>query len=234
METGADILFFWVSKMIMLGLYTTGKVPFKTVYLHGMVRDKNNQKMSKSKGNVISPIEMTDKYGTDALRMALIIGNTPGTDMALSEDKIRGYKNFANKLWNISRFVLSNCEGLKYDENFSSFEESDKELREKWNEFIKDIRKDIDEYRLYMAGEKLYHFAWNNFADIILEDSKKVLSEGSEAEKESRKQTLVYILENLIRALHPFMPFATEAIWQLWPFEKPQEFLLVMPYPIVK
>jgi valyl-tRNA synthetase len=234
METGADILFFWVSKMIMLGLYTTGKVPFKTVYLHGMVRDKNNQKMSKSKGNVISPIEMTDKYGTDALRMALIIGNTPGTDMALSEDKIRGYKNFANKLWNISRFVLSNCEGLKYDENFSSFEESDKELREKWNEFIKDIRKDIDEYRLYMAGEKLYHFAWNNFADIILEDSKKVLSGGSEAEKESRKQTLVYILENLIRALHPFMPFATEAIWQLWPFEKPQEFLLVMPYPIVK
>lgn len=234
METGADILFFWVSKMIMLGLYTTGKVPFKTVYLHGMVRDKNNQKMSKSKGNVISPIEMTDKYGTDALRMALIIGNTPGTDMALSEDKIRGYKNFANKLWNISRFVLSNCEGLKYDENFSSFEGSDKELHEKWNEFIKDIRKDIDEYRLYMAGEKLYHFAWNNFADIILEDSKKILSEGSEAEKESRKQTLVYILENLIRALHPFMPFATEAIWQLWPFEKPQEFLLVMPYPIVK
>lgn len=234
METGADILFFWVSKMIMLGLYTTGKVPFKTVYLHGMVRDKNNQKMSKSKGNVISPIEMTDKYGTDALRMALIVGNTPGTDMALSEDKIRGYKNFSNKLWNISRFVLSNCEDIEYDENFSELKESDIKLREKWNEFIKDIRKDIDEYRFYMAGEKLYHFAWDNFADVIIEDSKKILNDGDESEKKSRKQTLIYLLENLIRALHPFMPFVTEAIWQMWPYKKPQEFLLVMPYPVVK
>ena len=106
METGSDILFFWVARMIMLGIYATGEVPFKTVYLHGLVRDVNRQKMSKSKGNVISPIEMSDKYGTDALRMALIVGNTPGSDMALAEDKIKGYKHFANKIWNASRFVL--------------------------------------------------------------------------------------------------------------------------------
>ncbi len=211
METGGDLIFFWVSRMLMLGLYRTGKLPFSTVYLHGMVLAKDATKMSKSKGNVISPLEMSDKFGTDALRMGLIIGNTPGTPTALSDDKIGAYKKFANKLWNISRFVLG-------QENQGEIKQ---ELKDEFDTMAKDVTKDIDEYRFYMAGEKLYHYMWDRFAAEILEESKG---------KPEYNATLYYLLHNSLKLLHPFMPFITEEIWGSMPGTK--DLLIVEPWPL--
>ncbi len=198
MESGADLIFFWIARMIMLGLYRTGEVPFKHVYLHGMVRDAKGKKMSKSKGNVISPLEVSEVYGTDALRMGLVVGNTPGTDMNLDPKKIEAYKKFANKLWNITRFVLS-------QERTGNIKQ---ELRDEFDAMAKDITKDIEEYRIYMAAEKLYHYVWDRFAAEIIEESKN---------KPEYSETLYYILENSLKLLHPFMPFVTEEIWSSLP-----------------
>lgn len=219
METGGDLIFFWVSRMIMFGIYRTGEIPFKTVYMHGMVRDKHGLKMSKSKGNVISPLEMTDKYGTDAFRMALVVGNTPGSDMNLSEDKIKGYKHFANKIWNAARFVLSNSEGLD-TENAPELLDEDKAILAGLEESIKEITTDIENYRFYMAGEKLYHYFWHTFADVIIESSKPRLSGTDEKSKRSAQWTLSKILETNLKALHPFMPFVTEEIWGMLPLSR--------------
>jgi valyl-tRNA synthetase len=213
METAGEIIFFWVARMIMFGLYRTGEAPFKDVYLHGLVVAKDGTKMSKSKGNVISPIDLSEKYGTDALRMGLIIGNTPGTSTALYEDKIKGYKHFANKIWNISRFIFENTA----DANSNTIpNEADSEL---WKEMVlltKDVTLDLEEFRFYMAGEKLYHYGWNRLADEILEDSKNVFAAGGE-DAESRKVILRMLLSNLLTLLHPLMPFVTEEIWQSMP-----------------
>ncbi len=216
METGSDILFFWVARMIMLGLYRTDKIPFHTVYLHGMVRDGSRQKMSKSKGNIISPVEIGEKYGTDALRMALVIGNTPGTDLALSEDKIRAYKLFANKLWNITRFILENCaQGSSGELN-----ETDQKLSENLDSLLQVITVDLDNYRFHLASDKLYHYVWDELAAKILEDSKKIFAEtdlpaqAGDNAKISRQQFLFSTLKKILIALHPFMPFITEEIWQ--------------------
>ena len=162
METGYDILFFWVMKMIMLGTYRTGEVPFREVYLHGLVRDAQRQKMSKSKGNVINPLDVASAYGTDALRMALLVGNTPGQDMALAENKIKAYKLFANKIWNIARFVLSQ----------ERVGEVKPELKEEFDSLIKEVTEDIEQYRVYLAAEKLYHYVWDRFAAQIIEERK--------------------------------------------------------------
>lgn len=221
METAADILFFWVARMIMFGIYITGDVPFKDIYLHGLVRDKNGIKMSKSKGNVISPIEMTDKYGTDALRMALIIGNTPGSDMNLSEDKIKGQRHFANKIWNISRFILSNTQDISEETNGQAENVKEKptirpeeeKLLAELDAEIEEITKNIENYRFYLAGEKIYHYVWNRFASEILEESKNILEGDNEEAKESIKWTLLEILKTTLKTLHPFMPFITEEIW---------------------
>ncbi|MBY0293751.1 class I tRNA ligase family protein, partial [Patescibacteria group bacterium] len=210
METGADILFFWVARMLMLGLYRTGEVPFKEVYLHGLVRDAKGMKMSKSKGNVISPLEISQEYGTDALRMGLVVGNTPGTDLNLDPHKIGAYKKFANKLWNITRFVLS-------QENSG---EINIDLKEEFDAMAADITKDMEQYRIYMAAEKLYHYVWDRFAAEILEESKGNPEYGA---------TLYYILENVLKLLHPFMPFITEEIWQSMP-EK-NSLLMVEAWP---
>jgi len=196
METAGEIIFFWVARMIMLGLYVTGKLPFKTVYLHGLVLDAKGRKMSKSKENVINPIDLTAKYGTDALRIALVIGNTPGTSLALAEDRIKGYKNFANKLWNIARYVLSQVPPTGGKIN--------KEIKEEFEVLAKDITDDMENYRFHLAAEKIYHYIWHRFADEILEDSKKNLEFLS---------TIYYLLENSLKLLHPFMPFITEEIW---------------------
>lgn len=211
METGADILFFWVARMIMLGIYRTGKAPFDTIYLHGMVRDGQKQKMSKSKGNVISPVEIGEKYGTDALRMALVVGNTPGLDVALSEDKIKAYKLFANKLWNITRFILSSL-----PENFidTPLNNVDQKLASEVDEMIKDITEDLENYRFHLASEKLYHYVWDELASNILEDSKKIFSEANEEDRKSRQAFLYSTLNKILIVLHPFMPFITEEIWQ--------------------
>lgn len=231
METGGDIIFFWVSRMIMLGLYVTGKVPFKTVYLHGLVLDAKGKKMSKSKGNVINPLDLCDKFGTDAFRMGMIIGNTPGTSIALSEDKIKGYKHFANKLWNITRFVLTSVEGEELNKDFKDWSTEDSKLNEEFNAILKDITDDLDNYRLYLAGEKMYHYAWHRFADVILEDSKKILKEGSESERKSRKQFLLNTLAKILISLHPFIPFVTEEIWKDMPI-KDKRMLIVEDWVI--
>lgn len=210
METAGEIIFFWVSRMIMLGLYITGEVPFKTVYLHGLVLDAKGLKMSKSKGNVIDPLTLTEKFGTDAFRMGMVIGNTPGTSLALSEDKIKAYKNFANKIWNITRFVLENTkdwDGTK-PENIS---ENDTKNLNELNELVADITKDMDNYRFYLGAEKLYHYVWHTFADKIIEESKESLK--NEDTKKSTQYTLRQILETSLKLLHPFMPFVTEEIW---------------------
>jgi valyl-tRNA synthetase len=231
METAGDIIFFWVSRMIMLGLYITSKMPFKTVYLHGVVLDAKGKKMSKSKGNVINPLDLTAKFGTDAFRMGMIVGNTPGASLSLSEDKIKGYKHFANKLWNITRFVLTSVEGEKYDKDFKDWSDLDKKMIEEFDLIIKDITSDMDNFRFYLASEKLYHYSWHRFADVILEESKKVLKEGTVQEIKSRKQFLLHTLSKLLKTLHPFIPFVTEEIWKDMPVEN-KRMLIVEDWPV--
>lgn len=231
METAGEIIFFWVSRMIMLGLYVTGEIPFKKVYLHGLVLDAKGQKMSKSKGNVIDPLTLTDKYGTDAFRIGMIIGNTPGTSLSLSEDKIRAYKNYANKLWNITRFILSSTEGVKYNENFSAYNEKELTLIQERTDFIKEITKEMDEYKFYIVGEKIYHYTWSRFADVILEESKEIFKNGTEVDKISRAQFLIDTLTKILKILHPFMPFVTEEIWSIIPADN-KKLLMVEKWPV--
>ncbi|MFA6999934.1 MAG: valine--tRNA ligase [Candidatus Paceibacterota bacterium] len=231
METAGDLVFFWVSRMIMLGLYVTGEIPFKIVYYHGMVLDAKGQKMSKSKGNVIDPLTLTDKYGTDAFRIGMIVGNTPGTSLSLSEDKIRAYKNYANKLWNITRFVLSSTENIKYDENFKDYTEREKISIKERDELIQEITKEMDQYKFYIVGEKIYHYTWSRFADVIIEESKEILLNGENNDKESRAQFLFDTLTKILKILHPFMPFVTEEIWSIIPIEN-KKLLMVEKWPI--
>ena len=230
METAGEIIFFWVSRMIMLGLYVTGEIPFKKVYLHGLVLDAKGQKMSKSKGNVIDPLTLTDKYGTDAFRIGMIVGNTPGTSLSLSEDKIRAYKNYANKLWNITRFILTITENIKYDEKFSAYKDRENILIEERDNFIKEITKEMDEYKFYIVAEKIYHYTWSRLADVIIEESKEIFQTGDEADKNSRGQFLLDTLNKILKILHPFMPFVTEEIWQTLPIES-KKLLMVEKWP---
>lgn len=216
METGYDLIFKWIPRMVIFGLYLAKDVPFRKVYLHGLVNDAKGKKMSKSKGNVMNPLDMTAKYGTDAMRIGLVIGNTPGTDLALSEDRIRGYKNFANKIWNATRFVLENTNGMPLAEK-PAIASTDQKYLDEFSATLADVTSDMENYRFYLAGEKLYHYFWHTYADILIEASKKRISEGSDADKISAQWTLIYILENSLKALHPFMPFVTEEIWSLLP-----------------
>jgi valyl-tRNA synthetase len=206
METGYDILFFWVARMILMTEYILKDKPFDTVYLHGMIRDKDGHKMSKSLGNGIDPIDMIDKFGTDALRLSLIIGSAPGADLRLYEEKIAGYRNFVNKLWNISRFILTSVDEIKTTKK----QPKAKTLADEWilsefNEVISEVTKDLDSFKFSAAGEKLYHFTWNDFADWYLEISK--------IEKD-KEEILLYVLERLLVLCQPFIPFVTEVIWK--------------------
>lgn len=228
LETGYEILFFWVARMILMSGYALGQIPFRTVYLHGTVRDGQGRKMSKSLGNGIDPIDVAKKFGIDAGRMALIIGNTPGTDTKISEDKIRGYKNFANKIWNIARFISENTDGISYDENFEKYTPKDSALRKERHELIIDITKDMEEYRFYMSAEKIYHYIWHTFADKILEESKLILKNGTPEEKLSRQQFLLHTLKKVLIIAHPFMPFVTEEIWQT---SGNKTLLMIEPWP---
>ena len=228
METGWDILFFWVARMMMLGIYQTGKVPFRTVYLHGLVRDKDRQKMSKSKGNVINPLVVTELYGTDALRMALIIGNTVGNDIIISEEKIRGYRNFANKIWNASRFILMNLQG--FDGKKPTLKPHDKKILKDLEKTEKKISFYLDNYRFSLAGETLYHYFWHTFADKIIEEMKTRIKE--EQEKKASQYLLWKVLNDCLKILHPFMPFVTEAIWQKLPkYGKREQILMIAKWP---
>lgn len=231
LETGYDIIFFWVARMILMSQYLVGDIPFKTVYLHGLVRDAQGRKMSKSLGNIIDPLDMAQKYGTDAVRMSLIVGTGPGNDTKMSEDKIRAYKNFANKLWNITRFVLTATEGEVLEPGFSKYSAKDKELLETQSALIAEISKEMNEYKFYLVAEKLYAYTWTEFADVILEESKKILAEGTDVDKKSRKQFLLHTLSVILRTLHPFAPFVTEEIWSDMPI-KDKKSLIIEEWPI--
>ncbi len=226
-ETGYDILFFWVARMILMTGFTLDTIPFKTIYLHGLVRDAQGRKMSKSLGNNMDPLEVTAKYGADAARMALVVGNTPGTDMRIAEDKIKGYKNFANKLWNIARFVLEQTEGV---DTITPLTEADQVLRTELDEIIADVTKDMEEHRLYLAAEKLYHYAWHELADKILEESKPLLLGEDHAAQASRRALLLSLLTDTVKLLHPFMPFVTEEIWSSLPTSV--GLVMVAPWPV--
>ncbi len=209
---GYEILFFWVARMILMSQYLIGEVPFKTVYLHGMLRDAKGQKFSKSQGNGIDPIEIINEYGADALRMSMIVGIGPGADGKFDLQKVKAYGKFSNKIWNITRYVLGteNKGGLK------------KELIDEFETLGKDITADMDNFRFYLAAEKLYAYIWHRFADEIIEESKGKIEYGA---------TLYYILENSMKLLHPFMPFVTEEIWSTLP-GKENKLLMIEPWPI--
>ena len=227
--TGYDIITFWVSRMIFSALEYTDNIPFDTVLIHGLVRDAQGRKMSKSLGNGIDPLEIIDKYGADALRFALATGNSPGNDMRFSDEKIESSRNFANKLWNAARFILMNL-----DENEPSAHiPDDLALEDKWilsllNDLCRDVRNNLDNYELGMAVQKLYDFIWDIFCDWYIEIAKIRLQAGGEGGKTVRA-VLVYVFTNILKLLHPFMPFITEEIWQTLPHEG--ESIMISEYP---
>jgi valyl-tRNA synthetase len=212
METAGEIIFFCVTRMIMLGIYRTGRIPFRQVYLHGLVLDGKGHKMSKSKGNVINPMELTAKYGTDALRMALVSGNTPGTSLALSEDKIRGYRNFATKIWNIARFIILQSPAPPKEK--PALAPEDESALAAMQEVKKEVTAHLDAYEFHLAAEKIYHYAWHTFADQVIEGMKPRLQSGDEAAKNAVSYTLHTILMECLKMLHPFTPYVTEAVYQ--------------------
>lgn len=217
LDTLWDILFFWVGRMMMFGLYLTGDVPFKTVHLHARVVDAKGQKMSKSKGNVVNPIDMVDKYGADALRMALVISVAPASDIAISDDKVRAQRNFANKLWNIGRFLLSD----QTKKDLPKQSQEDIALKALINETVGKTTKHLEGFQFGQASETLYEVAWHQLADVYIENYKK----GSVSYSVLRDSYLT-----LLKLLHPFIPFATEEIWGL--FENPGGFpLIISPWP---
>ncbi len=213
LETGSDILFFWVARMILMSTYLLSEVPFKTVYLHGLVRDGQGRKISKSLGNNVNPLDLIAKYGADAVRMSLIVGVGPGSDSRVGEDKVKAYKNFANKLWNISRFILTSAGGVSYDPSFKGWSEVDAEYNKNLNALVSEITKEMEEHKFYLVAEKLYHYVWHEFADKIIEESKAVIAGTDEGSKSSRIQFLLHSLHIILKILHPFMPFITEEIW---------------------
>jgi len=234
METGWDILFFWVARMIMLGIYRTGKVPFKYVFLHGLVRDKDRQKMSKSKGNVIDPLAVVTDHGADALRMSLVFGTGAGNDIVVSEDKVIAQKRFANKIWNASKFVLNAIGDTDYtnlhpDDTDKKFTKEDKWILKELQKSTKKITQDIEKYRFHEAAQEAYHFFWHKFCDKTIEDVKIRIQNNSKDADEG-KLALWTVLYNSLKLLHPFMPFVTEAIYQKLP-SRPKELLMIEEWP---
>ncbi|MBI2097764.1 MAG: valine--tRNA ligase [Candidatus Vogelbacteria bacterium] len=227
LETGYDILFFWVARMILMSGFLLGQIPFHIVYLHGLVRDAGGRKMSKSKGNTIDPVTMVDKYGADALRLALIIGTSPGNDSKISEDRIRGYKHFANKLWNIGRFILA-AVGNETPARPAAIPAADQKLIEQLDDLTREVTVDLEAYRFSLAAEKLYHYVWHTLADKIIEAAKpRLLTD----ETEQVKWLLYTLFERSLRLLHPFAPFITEELWSLRPRATSSERLITTPWP---
>ena len=228
MVTGYDIIFFWVARMIFSGLEQMKDIPFPTVFIHGLVRDDKGRKMSKSLGNGIDPLEMADTYGADALRFNLITGNSPGNDMRFYVEKCGAMRNFANKLWNASRFVMMN---LTIDKNElpETLELEDKWVLSKLNTLSKEVCENLDKYEIGIAAAKIYDFIWDTYCDWYIELTKPRLNSGDEARARSAQQVLLYVLTDILKLLHPFMPFITEEIWQALPHDG--EALMIARYP---
>ncbi len=228
--TGYDIIGFWVSRMIFSGLAHTGKAPFNTVLIHGLVRDAKGRKMSKSLGNGIDPLEIIDKYGADALRFALATGNSPGNAMRFSDEKIEASRNFANKLWNANRFILMN---LTDDEPAphipANLAIEDKWIISRYNDLVHDVSNSLENFELGIAVQNLYDFIWDVFCDWYIELAKTRLNGEDAAAKETVRAVLVYVMSNTLKLLHPFMPFITEEIWQALPHEG--ETIMLSPWP---
>ena len=230
--TGYDIIFFWVARMVFSGMEHMKEEPFKTVFIHGLVRDAQGRKMSKSLGNGIDPLEIIDKYGADALRFALATGNSPGNDMRFSDEKIEAARNFANKLWNASRFVLMNLPE-NYDEtglpDASSLTPEDKWILSRYNALVGRVTSDIDRYELGVALAEIYDFTWDSFCDWYIELAKARLSGDDEKGADTARKVLVYVLDGILRLLHPYMPFITEEIYQSIPHAC--ESIMIADYP---
>ncbi|MEE1014195.1 MAG: class I tRNA ligase family protein, partial [Clostridia bacterium] len=228
--TGYDIIFFWVARMMFSGLEHVGEVPFKHVYIHGLVRDSQGRKMSKSLGNGIDPLEIIDQYGADALRFTLATGNSPGNDMRFYIERVEASRNFANKIWNASRFVMMNltidkCELPAMDK----LKPEDKWILHAYNEVVKEVCENLDKYELGIAVSKLYDFIWDSFCDWYIELVKPRFFEEGES-NETAQQVLTYVLSNTLKLLHPFMPFITEEIWQALPHEG--ESIMIASFPV--
>ena len=228
MVTGYDIIFFWVARMIFSGMEQMKEEPFKTVFIHGLVRDSQGRKMSKSLGNGIDPLEMAEKYGADALRFNLITGNSPGNDMRFYVEKCEAMRNFCNKIWNASRFVMMN---LTVEDNHlpEKLETEDKWILSKLNRVAKEVCDNMDSYELGVAAGKIYDFIWDSYCDWYIELTKPRLNGDDEEAKESAQRVLLYVLTEILKLLHPFMPFITEEIWQALPHEG--EALMIAEYP---
>ncbi|MEG0839002.1 MAG: valine--tRNA ligase [Hydrogenoanaerobacterium sp.] len=228
--TGYDIIFFWVARMIFSGLEHTGKTPFHTVLFHGLIRDAQGRKMSKSLGNGIDPLEIIDLYGADALRFMLATGNSPGNDMRFSEDKVKASRNFANKLWNATRFILMNLsDDITAPELPKALATEDKWVLSKYNSLVRDVTENLDRFELGIAVQKLYDFIWDILCDWYIELTKARLQEGGES-GHGAQQVLVYIMTGTLKLLHPFMPFITEEIWQALPNDC--ESIMVAKWPV--
>ncbi|MGD0765725.1 MAG: class I tRNA ligase family protein, partial [Dehalococcoidia bacterium] len=238
METGYDIIFFWVARMIMMGLYNMKEVPFRDVYLHGLVRDERGEKISKSKittkHHIASPLEAIETYGADALRYALATGGTPGNDMRISEQRLEAGRNFANKLWNAARFVISRIEGMKVERPTASSRDSmpleDRWIMSRLNRVIGDVDQLLTDFQFGEAGRQVHDFLWGEYCDWYLEMSKVRLTAGDE----SPLPVLAHVLDAALRLLHPYMPFVTEAAWRSLAShlaEPGAEALIVAPYP---
>ena len=227
--TGLDILFFWVARMIMLGLKFMPTVPFRDVYIHALVRDAEGQKMSKSKGNVVDPLHVMGQFGTDALRFTLASMASPGRDLKLAEERIEGYRNFANKIWNAARFGHMYLEGPRTPTPAMERPFADRWILSRLNSAIKTVTAELEAYRFDRAASALYHFIWHEYCDWYLELIKPALQNPAHPDGPATRQTLVETLETTMRLLHPFMPFITEEIWQTIPHEG--ESIVIQRYP---
>lgn len=231
LETAYDILFFWVARMILMSQFLMKEVPFKTVYLHGLVRDEQNRKISKSLGNNIDPVDMISQYGADAIRMAMIVGTSVGNDSKVSMDKFKAYKNFANKIWNASKFVLMNLNDYS-PKTKVVYNAKQKKILKDLQKIVKNTTKQMDSFKFYLASEEIYHYFWHAFCDKIIEEAKPALIEGAnKKQRQATQQMLLEVLTTNLKLLHPFMPFITEEIYQQLPVKGKKEFLMIESWP---
>jgi len=235
--TGFDILFFWVARMMMMGIKFMGDVPFRDVYIHGLVRDERGEKYSKTRGNVLDPLDLIQRYGADALRFTLAALTMPGSDIKLSEARTEGYRHFVNKIWNASRFVLMNLQDFDPEELFKVYPLEEYSLPDRWirarlNRTIRGVRQALEEYKFNEATHLLFQFTWHEYCDWYLELVKPYLYQTSDEKRKILTQkNLFETLDILLRLLHPFMPFVTEELWQRLLERKPKESIMVAPYP---